>query len=122
MTSLNPLPALASPHLSNPHQNPVAHAFIDANTIGSRRQEGHNGPSGSRGPKLSATRSMSSAGNARRQTGWRQCGPSGLASVNGGTEAWRARFGELIRESARAPHASIVHTEWTHAGGDRYSI
>jgi rhodanese-related sulfurtransferase len=51
-----------------------------------------------------------------------QCGLSNLASVKGGTEAWRAAGGELIRESTRVPQAPIIETEWTHAGGISYSI
>jgi glyoxylase-like metal-dependent hydrolase (beta-lactamase superfamily II)/rhodanese-related sulfurtransferase len=45
-----------------------------------------------------------------------------VASVQGGTEAWRAAGGELSMESAHAPQSGIVETEWTHAGGDSYSI
>jgi glyoxylase-like metal-dependent hydrolase (beta-lactamase superfamily II)/rhodanese-related sulfurtransferase len=52
----------------------------------------------------------------------RQCGIADVASVRGGTEAWRAAGGELIRESARAPEHGIVETEWAHAGGLSYSI
>src|SRR5262249_42755311 len=51
-----------------------------------------------------------------------QCGISDVASVKGGTEAWRAAAGELIRECTGAPEQSIVETEWAHAGGDCYSI
>jgi rhodanese-related sulfurtransferase len=51
-----------------------------------------------------------------------QCGIADVASVRGGTEAWRAAGGELVRESARAPQPDIVETEWTHAGGISYSI
>ena len=51
-----------------------------------------------------------------------QCGIVDVASVRGGTEAWRAAGGELIQESARAPQPGIVETEWTHAGGHSYSI
>src|SRR4029077_19518093 len=51
-----------------------------------------------------------------------QRGFSDVASVKGGTEAWRAAGGELIPESTRAPQPCIVETEWTHAGGDSYSI
>src|SRR5262245_19161443 len=51
----------------------------------------------------------------------RQQGFSEVASVKGGTEAWRAAGGELIRESGPAPKPAIVETEWAHAGGD-YSI
>jgi glyoxylase-like metal-dependent hydrolase (beta-lactamase superfamily II)/rhodanese-related sulfurtransferase len=51
-----------------------------------------------------------------------QCGISDVASVKGGTEAWRAAGGELIRETARPQQPSIVETEWTHAGGLSYSI
>jgi glyoxylase-like metal-dependent hydrolase (beta-lactamase superfamily II)/rhodanese-related sulfurtransferase len=47
---------------------------------------------------------------------------SHVASVKGGTEAWRAAGGELILESAIAPPRGIVETEWTLAGGDSYSI
>jgi len=52
----------------------------------------------------------------------RQQGISDVASVKGGTEAWRAAGGEMILESARVPSSGIVETEWTHAGGDSYSI
>jgi glyoxylase-like metal-dependent hydrolase (beta-lactamase superfamily II)/rhodanese-related sulfurtransferase len=51
-----------------------------------------------------------------------QCGVSDVASVKGGTGAWRAGGGELIQESDPAAQASIVETEWTHAGGISYSI
>ena len=51
-----------------------------------------------------------------------QRGFSDVASVKGGTEAWRAAGGEMILESAHAPQPGIVETEWTHAGGDSYSI
>jgi rhodanese-related sulfurtransferase len=51
-----------------------------------------------------------------------QRGFSDVASVKGGTEAWRAAGGELVLESTRAPQPCIVDTEWTHAGGDSYSI
>jgi hydroxyacylglutathione hydrolase len=51
-----------------------------------------------------------------------QCGFSNVASVKGGTEAWRAGGGELIMESAQATQPGIVESEWTHAGGDSYSI
>jgi rhodanese-related sulfurtransferase len=51
-----------------------------------------------------------------------QCGIADVASVKGGTEAWRAAGGDLVRESARPPQSGIVETEWTHAGGDSYSI
>ncbi len=51
-----------------------------------------------------------------------QCGISDVASVKGGTEAWRAAGGELIRESAPATPPGIVETEWAHAGASDYSI
>jgi len=51
-----------------------------------------------------------------------QCGILDVASIKGGTEAWRAAGGELIRESALAPQPGIVETEWTHAGGNSYII
>jgi rhodanese-related sulfurtransferase len=51
-----------------------------------------------------------------------QCGIAEVASVQGGTEAWRAAGGELIRESALAPRPVVVETEWAHAGGISYSI
>jgi len=51
-----------------------------------------------------------------------QRGFADVASVNGGTEAWRAAGGDLILESTRSPQPCIVETEWTHAGGDSYSI
>jgi glyoxylase-like metal-dependent hydrolase (beta-lactamase superfamily II)/rhodanese-related sulfurtransferase len=51
-----------------------------------------------------------------------QCGLSDVASVKGGTQAWRAGGGELIREGAQTPQAAIVETEWAHAGGFSYSI
>jgi rhodanese-related sulfurtransferase len=52
----------------------------------------------------------------------RQCSFPDVASVKGGTEAWRTAGGEMIRESAQAPRPAIVETEWTHAGGYNYSI
>ena len=52
----------------------------------------------------------------------KQCGFPDVASVQGGTEAWRTAGGELIQESAQAPRPGIVETEWTHAGGENYSI
>ncbi len=47
-----------------------------------------------------------------------------VASVKGGTEAWRAAGCELILENALSQPAqpAIVESEWTHAGGDSYSI
>ena len=51
-----------------------------------------------------------------------QCGFPEVASVRGGTEAWRVAGGEMILESPHAPQPGIVETEWTHAGGDSYSI
>ena len=51
-----------------------------------------------------------------------QCGIADVANVKGGTEAWRAAGGEMIRESVNAPQPGIVETEWTHAGGNSYSI
>jgi rhodanese-related sulfurtransferase len=51
-----------------------------------------------------------------------QCGITDVASVKGGTEAWRAAGSELDRESARAPQPGFVETEWAHAGGNFYSI
>jgi hydroxyacylglutathione hydrolase len=51
-----------------------------------------------------------------------QCGIADVANVKGGTEAWRAAGGELNRESVHAPQPGIVETEWTHAGGNSYSI
>jgi rhodanese-related sulfurtransferase len=51
-----------------------------------------------------------------------QRGFSDVASVKGGTEAWRVAGGEMIVESASAPQSAIVETEWTHAGGNNYSI
>jgi hydroxyacylglutathione hydrolase len=51
-----------------------------------------------------------------------QCGISDVASVKGGTEAWRAAGGEIIREGARVPQPAVVETEWAHAGGNCYSI
>jgi hydroxyacylglutathione hydrolase len=51
-----------------------------------------------------------------------QCGIDDVASVQGGTEAWRAAGGELIQEGPRASQPGIVETEWTHAGGISYSI
>jgi glyoxylase-like metal-dependent hydrolase (beta-lactamase superfamily II)/rhodanese-related sulfurtransferase len=52
----------------------------------------------------------------------RQCGLSDVVSVQGGTEAWRAGGGELIRESAPASQPDIIETEWGHAGGNSYCI
>ena len=52
----------------------------------------------------------------------RQRGFANVASVKGGTEAWRAAGGEMILETARPSPPAIVETEWTHAGGDSYSI
>jgi rhodanese-related sulfurtransferase len=51
-----------------------------------------------------------------------QSGFSDVASVKGGTEAWRASGGEVILEGGHAPQAAIADTEWTHAGGDSYCI
>src|SRR5215467_1658306 len=52
-----------------------------------------------------------------------QCGISDVASVKGGTEAWRAAGGELIsREGSHAQESRVIETEWTHAGGYDYSI
>jgi glyoxylase-like metal-dependent hydrolase (beta-lactamase superfamily II)/rhodanese-related sulfurtransferase len=51
-----------------------------------------------------------------------QCGIADVASVKGGTAAWRAAGGELTREGAPAPRPAVVETEWAHAGGDSYSI
>jgi glyoxylase-like metal-dependent hydrolase (beta-lactamase superfamily II)/rhodanese-related sulfurtransferase len=51
-----------------------------------------------------------------------QCGLKNVASVNGGTEAWRAAGGEVILESGRSPQPAIAETEWTHAGGNSYVI
>jgi hydroxyacylglutathione hydrolase len=51
-----------------------------------------------------------------------QRGFSGVATVKGGTEAWRVAGGEMTVTTARAPQAAIVESEWTHAGGDSYSI
>src|SRR5262249_8006172 len=52
----------------------------------------------------------------------RQRGFADVASVKGGTEAWRAAGREMVLESAHAPQPAIVETEWTHTGGDSYSI
>src|SRR5262249_26798849 len=49
-----------------------------------------------------------------------QRGLTDVASVRGGTEAWRSTGGELIRENEAAAdrplvsHPSIVETEWAH--------
>jgi glyoxylase-like metal-dependent hydrolase (beta-lactamase superfamily II)/rhodanese-related sulfurtransferase len=51
-----------------------------------------------------------------------QRGFANVASVKGGTEAWRAAGGELIQESAPESPVGIVESEWTHAGGDSYTI
>jgi glyoxylase-like metal-dependent hydrolase (beta-lactamase superfamily II)/rhodanese-related sulfurtransferase len=51
-----------------------------------------------------------------------QRGFSDVASVKGGTEAWRAAGREVVLESAHAPRPGIVETEWAHAGGISYSI
>jgi phage shock protein E len=51
-----------------------------------------------------------------------QRGYSDVASVKGGTEAWRAGGGEMIRENLHARQPGLVETEWTHAGGGSYSI
>jgi rhodanese-related sulfurtransferase len=51
-----------------------------------------------------------------------QCGICDVASVKGGTVAWRKAGGELIRENPGAPQPGVVETEWTHAGGNNYSI
>ncbi len=51
-----------------------------------------------------------------------QQGFSDVVRVKGGTEAWRAAGGEMILESAHAPRPNIIESEWTHAGGDSYSI
>jgi glyoxylase-like metal-dependent hydrolase (beta-lactamase superfamily II)/rhodanese-related sulfurtransferase len=52
----------------------------------------------------------------------KQHGFPDVASIKGGTEAWRAGGGELIRESGAAPRPVTVETGWTHAGGADYSI
>src|SRR5262245_13890858 len=44
-----------------------------------------------------------------------QRGFSNVASVKGGTEAWRAAGGEMIVNSVQTPQTGIVETEWTHA-------
>jgi glyoxylase-like metal-dependent hydrolase (beta-lactamase superfamily II)/rhodanese-related sulfurtransferase len=51
-----------------------------------------------------------------------QRGFSDVASVKGGTEAWRTSGGEVILENTPPPQPTIVETGWTHAGGDSYSI
>jgi hydroxyacylglutathione hydrolase len=51
-----------------------------------------------------------------------QRGFADVASVKGGTEAWRAAGGEMILETAGPQQPAIIETEWTHAGGDSYSI
>jgi rhodanese-related sulfurtransferase len=52
----------------------------------------------------------------------RQRGFSEVASVKGGTEAWRAAGGEVILESGPVEQPAIVESGWAHAGGDSYSI
>jgi glyoxylase-like metal-dependent hydrolase (beta-lactamase superfamily II)/rhodanese-related sulfurtransferase len=51
-----------------------------------------------------------------------QRGFTDVASVKGGTEAWRVAGGETVSESATSPRPSVIETEWAHAGGDCYSI
>ena len=51
-----------------------------------------------------------------------QCGLNNVASVSGGTEAWRTAGGELTLESGQALQPGIVESEWTHAGGNSYII
>ncbi len=52
----------------------------------------------------------------------KQRGLSDVASVKGGTEAWRAAGGEMIRESPPGVQPRIIETQWAHAGGDSYVI
>jgi rhodanese-related sulfurtransferase len=51
-----------------------------------------------------------------------QCGLNNIASVRGGTEAWRAAGGDLTLEDAKAPQHAILESEWAHAGANSYSI
>jgi rhodanese-related sulfurtransferase len=51
-----------------------------------------------------------------------QRGYADVASVRGGTEAWRAGGGEMILENSHASQPGFDETEWTHAGGGSYSI
>jgi 3-mercaptopyruvate sulfurtransferase SseA len=51
-----------------------------------------------------------------------QRGYSDVASVKGGTEAWRTGGGEMILENSPATQPGFVETEWTRAGGGSYSI
>jgi rhodanese-related sulfurtransferase len=51
-----------------------------------------------------------------------QCGISDVASVKGGTEAWRKAGGDLVHDDPRTPQPAVVETEWAHAGGNSYSI
>src|SRR5262249_33806923 len=62
---------------------------------------------------------LRSRGAAQFLSRW---GMADVASVKGGTAAWRAAAGELLEDSARPPQPGIVETEWAHAGGDSYSI
>jgi glyoxylase-like metal-dependent hydrolase (beta-lactamase superfamily II)/rhodanese-related sulfurtransferase len=54
----------------------------------------------------------------------KQRGFPDVASVKGGTEAWRAAGGEMVLERPHAPQPqpAFVETEWAHAGGENYSI
>ena len=53
----------------------------------------------------------------------KQRGLSDVASVKGGTEAWRAGGGEMIRETAPVVvQPRIIESQWAHAGGDSYVI
>ncbi len=53
----------------------------------------------------------------------KQRGFSDVASVKGGTEAWRAGGGEMIRETAPVVvQPRIIESQWAHAGGDSYVI
>jgi glyoxylase-like metal-dependent hydrolase (beta-lactamase superfamily II)/rhodanese-related sulfurtransferase len=52
----------------------------------------------------------------------RQQGLEHVVSVRGGTEAWRAAGKPMAQEDAPAEPPRVVETEWTHAGGQSYTI
>jgi hypothetical protein len=51
-----------------------------------------------------------------------QMGIDPVASVKGGTSAWRAAGKPLALGDAHVEKIRITESEWTHAGVSRYSI
>jgi len=45
-----------------------------------------------------------------------------VASVKGGTAAWRAAGKPLAFGDTRLEKSRVTESEWTHAGASRYSI